>query len=291
MRKIAHGILYICCLFALLVSLPKNLPAAGGKLLLESWRQGIVVYPRDKQEMKMFLWFYEWNLFGAVNPGHHTAAYGMGSDWSEWEKTVDKDNTAAVVSRENIRLELTSVDDGVELTLSMENRSSHDWPALASIIPCFNPGPPPHGKKFGYAFKRNQHFADLDSTRTWFAGPEGLTLLSNRSIHFNHELREGVEGVRDSLGGFEFDRKWVTSRLNSHGGLLIRESEDRQWVTAIAWERHLAAQGHNPWLCMHLSANVGPLKRGEEKNLRGKIYLFRGSKEECYSRYLADFEQ
>ncbi|MBW7997412.1 MAG: hypothetical protein FVQ81_12730 [Candidatus Glassbacteria bacterium] len=264
--------------------------ATDGCLLLESWRQGVFVYPEGEPGMRMFLWFYEWNLFGAVNPGHHTSAFPMNSDWSVWDKTVSADNTRAVVANDDIRLELESVDDGVELILTVRNTSGRDWPDPAAIIPCFNPGPPPHGEQYGYEYKRNREFADLDSTLTWFAGPGGLTLLDNRSIHFNHDLRESVERARRRLGGFEFDSKWASSPVNSHGGLLIRESAGREWVTGIAWERHLSAQGHNPWLCMHLSANVGPLKRGERIKLRGRIYLFRGSKEDCYNRYLDDFQ-
>ena len=169
MKKLSGGILCIFSLLAIIVNLPKSLPASDDSLLLESWRQGVVVHPQGEPEMRMFLWFYEWNLFGAVNRGHHTAAYSMDSDWAAWEKIITNDKTYAVVSRDGVQLELASVEDGVELTLNMENRSGHDWPALASIIPCFNPGPSEHGTRFDYAFKRNRLFADSDSTHTWFA--------------------------------------------------------------------------------------------------------------------------
>jgi hypothetical protein len=72
---------------------------------------------------------------------------------------------------------------------------------------------------------------------------------------------------------------------------MIRESLDHKWVTGIAWERFLAAQGHNPWLCMHLSVRVGPLGPGEERKIRGKVYLFKGGKEDCLRYYRADFNK
>ena len=72
---------------------------------------------------------------------------------------------------------------------------------------------------------------------------------------------------------------------------MIRESTDGKWVTGIAWERFVSVQGHNPWQCMHLSINVGPLPRGDERKVRGKIYLFQGSKEDLLSRYREDFRR
>jgi hypothetical protein len=71
---------------------------------------------------------------------------------------------------------------------------------------------------------------------------------------------------------------------------VLRESIDGNWVTGIAWENYLSAQGHNPRKCMHLSLRVGPLKVGESKTLRGKIYLFKGSKEDCVGHYKKDFK-
>ena len=40
---------------------------------------------------------------------------------------------------------------------------------------------------------------------------------------------------------------------------------------------------------MHLSVNVGPLHQGESREIRGKIYLFKGTKEKLLVRYWQDF--
>jgi hypothetical protein len=34
---------------------------------------------------------------------------------------------------------------------------------------------------------------------------------------------------------------------------------------------------------------VGPLQNGQAKTIKGKIYLMRGTKEDCFRRYLNDF--
>ena len=262
---------------------------SSSKLILDEWERGFVIAPGENPEMQIFIWFYEWHLFDAVNPGIHTPAYGRSADWTVWNKWINEARTEGYVEKEDMRLELKSLDDGIEIKLIIENLSDHDWPGLAAIIPCFNPGPPPGSTSEG-KFHRNKEFVDLDSTHSYFVGPDStVTLLKNRSIHFNHFLKPQVEKVRSDSGSFVFDSKWPPSPVDSYAGLIIRESQDRKWVTGIAWEKHLSAQGHNPWLCMHLSVLVGPLKQGEKKEIRGKIYLFQGSKEECYQRFLADF--
>ncbi len=259
------------------------------RLILDEWERGFVIAPYENREMKVFLWFYEWHLFDAVLPGIHTHGYGKPGDWSIFTRSVNKSRTEGFMEKDDMRLDLKSVDDGVDMLLTIQNTSNHDWPEIAAVIPCFNPGPPPD-RSLDNVFRRNELLIDLDSTHTYFIGPEGITNLNNRSIHFNHLLRLKVEKARGEAGSFIFDRKWPTSQVDAHNGLMIRESLDGKWVTGIAWESFLSAQGHNPWQCIHLSIQVGPLKQGEKKEIRGKIYLFQGTREECYRRYLADFE-
>jgi hypothetical protein len=188
-----------------------------------------------------------------------------------------------------IKLEVIGRAEGADLLLTIENRSDHEWPQIAAIIPCFNPGPNPE-KYPDYSTPWNEAFVDKDKTNTWFISENGLELLQDRSIHFNYRLRKQVELVRVDRGPFVFDSKWPTSASNAKEGLIVRESLDGEWVAGIAWEHSLSSQGHNPWFCMHLSVLVGPLKPGETRQVRGKIYLFRGSKEDCYRRYLTDFK-
>jgi hypothetical protein len=90
---------------------------------------------------------------------------------------------------------------------------------------------------------------------------------------------------------YVWSSKWPKSKVDAVDGLIIRESTKGDWVTGIAWDRFVSAQGHNPWECMHLSVNVGPLKRGETRTVQGRIYLFQGSKEELLKRYQADFRR
>jgi hypothetical protein len=184
---------------------------------------------------------------------------------------------------------MESTVDGVDIQLSIRNESGYEWPELAAIIPCFNPGPNPEtNPDFSYIW--TPALVDSASKLTWFVGASGLELLTDRSIHFNSDFRPAVDNLRRKHATFPFDHKWPTAANNASRSVMIRESTDGQWVTGIAWQRSLSSQGHNPWNCMHLSVRVGPLKSGETRNIQGKMYLFRGTKEDCFQKYLDDFD-
>jgi hypothetical protein len=219
--------------------------------------------------MAVFLWFYEWNMFDALKKGEHTPGT------FKWPRKVNQDQTEAMIGADDLQLTIKAAEGGADLTLKVTNKSGHDWPDIAGIIPCFNPGPS----------ARNPEFAN---EKTYFVGPKGLELLNKREIHFNEKYRKAVEAMSPN-GRFVFSDKWPTAAPDAKAGLLVRESKDGRWVAGIAWEDFLSVQGHNPWQCMHLCIRVGPLKQGDTKTVRGKIYLFQGTKDDCLKRYVSDF--
>ncbi len=179
-----------------------------------------------------------------------------------------------------IELEVTATPEGADLTLTVTNRSGHDWPFLAAVIPCFNPGPEPN---------RNQAFAN---TETWFLSARGLEPLglgTPREIHFHRSLRDAVDAQADAEGRYAWSPKWPKSEVDCAAGLIIRESTAGELVTGIAWDRSLSVQAHNPWQCMHASVHVGPLARNETRVVRGKIYLLKGTRTDVLARYRNDF--
>ncbi len=245
--------------------------ASAPNVKLFEWERGIGVESLDQPGMSIYLWFYEWNMFEAVQSGQYTHA-----DFAQFSHHIDGKGRRAEIRGADMALKFVAVRDGAEMRLRITNRSDHDWPELAGIIPCFNPG---------RAELLNPLFANRN---TWFVGPEGLVRQDQREIHFNTDLRGRVE-ARSDHGQFAWSRKWPTSPINATAGLLLRESSDGKWTAGIAWERFLSAQGHNPWECMHLCVLVGPLKKGETRTVRGRIYLFEGTRDDCLARYRRDF--
>jgi len=240
---------------------------------LFKWKRGIGVRSREDPKMVMYLWFYEWNMFDAMKPGQHT------NGTFPIPRQVNETGNAAVIKSPELSLKMTAGKDAVDLLLTIKNRTELDWPEIAGIIPCFNPGHP-------NSPDRTKSFVNKN---TYFLGPDGLQRLNKREIHFNHTLRAQVD-AQATDEKFVFSNKWPTAEPDAIRGVLIRESTDSKWVAGIVWERFLSAQGHNPWDCMHLCIRVGPLKAGRSRQIRGRIYLFRGTKKECMSRILRDFQ-
>lgn len=239
---------------------------------LSRWQRGFAVRSCEREGMAVYFWFYEWNMFDAVREGQHTSGH------YDFPWTVDDD--CAHTASGGLQVEAVATEDGALLTLTVTNESGHDWPDVAGIIPCFNPGD-------GKTVEQNRNLVDDGHTKTYFLGPDGFELLQQREIHFNSRLRPSVDRLcRD--GAFAFSHKWPNSDRNAAGGLIVRESVDGGWVAGIAWEDFLSAQGHNPWNCMHLCVRVGPLKRSESRTVRGRIYLFEGAKEACLERCRSD---
>ena len=244
-----------------------------GSFKLSQWGPPLVgncvrlASPSD-QNLFAYFFFYEFHLFNAIEKGKLVPG--------DWEWVVDDDGTAAHIHAESLKLEVDPTHNGAELDLEIMNDTDHDWPSIASIVPCFHAGNPRNPPGI------NPLFQDVERTHSWFYGESGLEQLKiPREIHYNHACRSeimGWDGQREDQR-FVFEKKdWPTSGRDAHGGLMIRESNDGRYVMGIGWEAFLLAQAHNPMNCMHLSIKVGPLARGEKKTIRGRISSLKAPK-------------
>jgi hypothetical protein len=255
-------------------------PAAVTPQLFE-WERGFGLRVPGEPVAEMFLWIYEWNMFEAMSAGQHTkGTYDL-------PRRLAADGTEAMVDAPHLQLTLRPVADGAELTLRVTNRTTHTWPEMAGVIPCWNPGQVP-GTNSSMPKPLNSKFADPWRRNTYYVSAGGLTPLDSRALHFNAALSAAAEQASEG-GRFAWSNKWPTSGENATAGLLIRESEDGRWVTGIAWEDFVAVQGHNPWYCLHNCVRVGPLQPGESRTVRGRLYLFQGTKDDCLASFQRDF--
>ena len=239
-------------------------------------RRGLNVRPRGSLKRHMHLWFWEWNVFDAIAPGVITSA-----DETYFSDAPNEDRAALDKPAPGVKLTATQALHGVDLVLEVRNTTTRDWPALASLVPCFHPGWPGNRSKV------------FDTRRTWFYGTRGLEPIADsyapRALHFNRALHGRVDR-RMGDERLSWTNRWPTSRRDATRGLVVRESRKRANVaTGIAWERFLFVQANNPKRGMHLAVRVGPLASGEKRTIRGKIYLVTGNRYDVLERYFADF--
>jgi hypothetical protein len=279
--QLARGLAALCLAAVAAGCAPLVGAATSSGPVLFGWERGLGLRYPGEPAADMFLWFYEWNMFEAMAPGQHThGTYQL-------ERSLDPAGRTAEIVSPALRLTARVVSDGAELAVTVTNRTAHSWPAIAGIIPCWNPG---QVRDTNPSSPRplNFNFSDPERRKSYFVSAAGLTPLVNREIHFNSRFRAAVDRASDQ-GTFVFSPKWPTSQDNAASGLLVRESEDGRWVTGIGWERFLSTQGHNPWSCLHACIRVGPLEPGESRTVRGRLFLFQGTKEECLARFRAAF--
>ena len=260
---------------------PSNKP---GHLLLSRWERGISVHDPVDESMRMYLWFYEWNLFDAFKQGECTqGSYKLYRQVDDNRRgaSLESAGLADVVDpeeRPELKLHMLAQAGEVELTLHATNHTDRDWGRFAAIIPCFSPGHP--------KVDPNDAFVN---EKTYFLGPDGLAPLEGRSIHFNAKHHKALDVNYPQ--GFDFSERWPAGEGDATSGLLVRESGDGNWVAGIGWGDFMTVQGHNPWNCMHVGVRVGALKSSATRKVRGRLYLFKGSKEDVVARFLEDFPQ
>ncbi|MCB1124699.1 MAG: hypothetical protein KJT03_24310, partial [Verrucomicrobiae bacterium] len=252
---------------------------------LSIWDRGVKLTSTTDADFFAYLWFYEWTMFDAVNPGEHTGGT------SDWKWGIVSTLNYAHTEGNWFDLEVTAVEDGADLALKITNTTNRSWPESAAIIPCFNPGYDEPHRTNAVA---NPAFFDDDYDHTYFMAKDGFQLLAGeapREIHFNHALWPAINlwSKERTDGQFVWYHKWPTSQRDAYAGVIARESADRTKTMAILWEDFLSAQGHNPWKCMHLSVRVGPLNPGQSKTIRGKMYLIEGNREELMEKLKKDF--
>ena len=254
-------------------------PASAPKLELFEWERGFGLRVPDAPAADMFLWVYEWNMFEAMQRGQHT----HGTYQLPRRLTANE----AVVDSPALHLTLRPVADGAELLLRVTNTTDARWPEIAGIIPCWNPGMVA-GTNASMPLSLNPNFADPWRQKTFFLSRDGLAPLTSRALHFNAAQRVAAMRAAED-GRFAFSGKWPVSDIDATAGVLVRESEDGRWVTAVAWEDFLSVQGHNPWNCLHVGVRVGALAPGDSRTIRGRLYLFPGDVAECVARFRRDF--
>ena len=72
-------------------------------------------------------------------------------------------------------------------------------------------------------------------------------------------------------------------------GLITRVDKDQTWVCGIYWQHTSHVTDHHPADCLHSIVNIGGIPSQSKRALRGKIYWFKGTRQDLTERWRRDF--
>jgi hypothetical protein len=74
-------------------------------------------------------------------------------------------------------------------------------------------------------------------------------------------------------------------------GLITRTDVDGEWICGIYWERTSHVTNHHPADCLHAIVNIGNVPAHSRRIIRGKIYWFKGTKDDLLNKWRKDFKE
>lgn len=180
------------------------------------------------------------------------------------------DCVAPNLGRFSIRL--TAHEDFVNIQLSVRNQSHQpmrdvDWAfcAVAFESPCI---------------------ADSEDARTYlFDGQHLRTLgeIAGRDIHLYK-----VAGANGFIPVGH--RALALGPVEARASVVIVEAVEGTHAVALGFEQADHIYGDSKGnKCFHADPYFGAIERGQERQLRGRLYLIRGNAEEAFRRYRQDF--
>ena len=74
-------------------------------------------------------------------------------------------------------------------------------------------------------------------------------------------------------------------------GLATRTDLNGNWVSGLFWENTSHITNHHPADCLHAIVNIGNIPPYSKRVLKGKIYWFKGTKDDLFEKWQNDFNQ
>jgi hypothetical protein len=173
-------------------------------------------------------------------------------------------------SRVRMRGEVSPIEDGVALSLSLTNLSDTPiGPSLANVCVQFAAAPSfadPLLERYFYVsggtiVHVNRPYYNFEENHTWFFG----TAPDTRFPH-NPPADYGFVGLA---------------------------SKDGEWVAGHGWDSSKKVWGncHPSLACFHSDPEFGKVNPGQTLVSKGVLYIMRGSPEECSARYDREFRR
>lgn len=130
-------------------------------------------------------------------------------------------------------------------------------------------------------------FSDSERRRTFLYDGTRLRSFAELRKTLKIELFRVHQG-----GGFipAGHKTLAVNPLEAKAAVVIVESPDRQHVAALGFERAYTIYGDAKGnKCFHADPYFGPLAAGEERAIKGRLYLMKGTAQDAFARFTREF--
>ena len=171
---------------------------------------------------------------------------------------------------------------GIQQCFRMSGNTNQEWRRKIADTPAFSEydlwksQPPGADKKSLTYVMRDRH---------WEPVPAGEDATGARTP-LGIEIDEWRTSGRPMEAVGPYQAKMLDPVDN---GLITRTDLSGSWVCGIHWQSTSHVTNHHPADCLHSIINVGHVPPFSKRALLGKIYWFKGSKEDLYDHYRIDF--
>ncbi len=182
---------------------------------------------------------------------------------------------------------LKAVSDGVEIFLWLESEKM--IPGSYIIQSCFRLSGDTNSKwRHGMAI-----VPELSEYDVWSTGDTLSLTYVRRDGKWSRVAANKEKIIYHTSAAIPY-LQMLNQRLDGNyivpHGLIIRESLDSSSVAGMYWERTVRISNHHPADCLHAYVDLGPVRPGERKIVHGKMYWFRGNKDDILQHWQRDFK-
>jgi hypothetical protein len=171
---------------------------------------------------------------------------------------------------------------GVQQCFRMSGKSNADWRRTIAETPAFSEYDLWESQK---DTKEKTSLSWVLRNDTWQALPAIIECVGARTPS---GLRIDKERFADNLPGIV--GPYEALLLDPVDcGLITRADLDGKWVCGIYWEGTSHVTNHHPADCLHAIVNIGNVPAHSKRVIRGKIYWFKGSKDDLLEKWRRDF--
>ena len=224
--------------------------------------------------------------------------YKTREDVFVYQHRIEKDS---LWSKQDWTYYLLPVHDGVEMLLVIQT-FEEGLPAYYGVQQCFRMSGETNQdwrKKIAHTPAFSEY--DLWNSPLPDADNKSLTYVMRGQKWEAIPAGEKSEGARTPMGVKVDDLRTNGHPMSHVGpyeakmldpidhGLITRIDIDGFWVCGIHWQNTSHVTDHHPADCLHAIINIGNIPPHSKRAIRGKIYWFKGTRDQLYEHYRQDF--